>query len=65
MATVAVRVDGDQADPRTFGTVFTHQAVGVGPVWKVFGHQGNGNRDLLQTVDGALDLMGARRRELI
>lgn len=60
MATVAVRVDGDQADPRTFRTVFTHEAVGVRPVWRVFGHQGNSNCDLLQTVDGALDLMETR-----
>lgn len=56
MATVAVRVDDDQADPRAFGTVFTHEAVGVRPVRRVFGHQGHGKGDLLQMLNGALDL---------
>lgn len=62
MATVAVRVDGDQADARTFRTVFTHEAVRVRPVWRVFGHQGNRNNDLLQMVDGSLDLMETRHQ---
>lgn len=65
VATAAVGVDGDLADSRTIRTVFTHQAVGVRPVWRVFGHQGNSNCDLLQSLDGALDLMETKRENQI
>lgn len=62
VATVAVRVDDGQADSRAFGAVFTHEAVGVRSVRRVFGHQGHGKVDLLQMVDGALDLGETRRK---
>lgn len=51
-------VDGDHADARPVGTVFTHKAVRMRPVREVFGHEGDGHRDLRQVLDAALDLKG-------
>lgn len=66
VAPAALRVDVHHADARTVGTVFTHKAVRVRPVWEVLGHEGNGDRDLRQVLDGTLDLSergGGGRRE--
>lgn len=60
MAPAVQRVDGDHADARAVGAVFTHQAVRVGPVWEVFGHEGNGDGDLRQVLGGTLDLGESR-----
>lgn len=60
MAPAVQRVDGDHADARPVGTVFTHEAVRVRPVREVFGHEGDGDGDLRQVLDATLDLKGRR-----
>lgn len=47
VTSVVARVECDKTDPCTIWTVFTHEAVGVRPVWEVFGHQGNCDVDPL------------------
>lgn len=64
MAPAVQRVDGDHADARPVGTVFTHEAVRVRPVRQVFGHEGNGDGDLLQVLNGALDLRESGRGDV-
>lgn len=56
VTSVAVRVERHHADSRTIRAVFTHKAVGVRPVWEVFGHQGNSNCDPLYVINGTLNL---------
>lgn len=63
VTSVAVRIKCDQADSWSIRAVFTHKTVGVRPMWRVFGHQGNGDCDLLYIVNGTLHLKWKTRQE--
>lgn len=56
VTSVAVRVERHHADSWTIRAVFTHKAVGVRPVWEVFGNQGNSDCDPLYVINGTLNL---------
>lgn len=58
VTSAAVRIEWNFAYPWTIHAIFTHKAVGVGAVRDVFGHQGNGDCDLLYVVNGTLNLKG-------